>query len=483
MGRHDLILILLLAALPAFGQTALKVDNSTFALKGVSEAQFKTGNHLTIGVDVQAFSTKSNTVFADISGNDGTGTRGNSSLPFLTLSGAKGAASSGDTIFAGPGTYTSGVNIAKNGVNWDIRGNLTYTGSAGFGFFDDSATGANGTVISDIRALDLTNNSTYSGTAIGGIVYAVNSGSTIRLTARDITFPDVNTSGAAIVNSGGNVDITARTINAAAGLGWYNGDMKVRASLINGTNAGFAAIGASVNVITPTGKMWVTADQITGLGQGIIANEIDTTPTSQEWIDCKELNCANDPIYISGTKFYGRFEKITLSALATSTGSGYPAAAIGVQGGKNWISVQKVQGYILQNLGGELHLLCSDWEDANGGTDYSIRVTADIAAGSTFIEGGTFKAVTANGALLSGGTLRLHNVTLDTSAVAAANPITVTGGTLILDHCTLVSHSGQACIYATSGQTVICIDSSANTAVDSHITVHGSGLTIDSNVQ
>jgi hypothetical protein len=53
-----------------------------------------------------------------VNGSDTTGTRGRSDLPFITLTAAKTAASSGDTIVVLPGTYTPSATLLKNGVNW-----------------------------------------------------------------------------------------------------------------------------------------------------------------------------------------------------------------------------------------------------------------------------------------------------------------------------------------------------------------------------
>lgn len=65
-----------------------------------------------------AFPAYNKIVLVDPSGNDGTGTRGQIDKPFLTLSAASTAALSGDLIIVNPGSYTSAVNVAKDGVNF-----------------------------------------------------------------------------------------------------------------------------------------------------------------------------------------------------------------------------------------------------------------------------------------------------------------------------------------------------------------------------
>lgn len=65
-----------------------------------------------------------NTLFVDaVNGNDSTGTRGDASKPFLTMSAALSASSAGDVIEVGPGTYAETTNIWKDGVSWYFRDN------------------------------------------------------------------------------------------------------------------------------------------------------------------------------------------------------------------------------------------------------------------------------------------------------------------------------------------------------------------------
>ncbi|MFG0317266.1 MAG: hypothetical protein ACF8XB_08340, partial [Planctomycetota bacterium JB042] len=67
--------------------------------------------------------------------------------PWKTLSGAKAAASTGDTIVVHPGTYDE-KNLLKDGVDWHftVGAIVEYTGRADGGLFDDSTTGENDVV-------------------------------------------------------------------------------------------------------------------------------------------------------------------------------------------------------------------------------------------------------------------------------------------------------------------------------------------------
>lgn len=72
-------------------------------------------------------------VYVDAAGNDTSGERGNPLKPFLTLSAALAASSSGDTIFVGPGTFSGAFTWLDNralqgsGVGATVLGNMTYT--------------------------------------------------------------------------------------------------------------------------------------------------------------------------------------------------------------------------------------------------------------------------------------------------------------------------------------------------------------------
>lgn len=88
------------------------------------------GDGVTAGGTRIGFPLRGLQVFVDsVNGSDATGTRGNATLPFLTLLAAQTAASSGDTIIVGPGTYT-GKNLGKSGVAWFFLPNAVYNATA-----------------------------------------------------------------------------------------------------------------------------------------------------------------------------------------------------------------------------------------------------------------------------------------------------------------------------------------------------------------
>jgi len=82
-----------------------------------------------------------------LNGVDKLAMRGRLTIPFKTLTGAKDAASSGDTIMVLPGTYDE-KNLLKDGVNWHFfRGaNVVYSGNEAGGIFDTSEDGSDAAV-------------------------------------------------------------------------------------------------------------------------------------------------------------------------------------------------------------------------------------------------------------------------------------------------------------------------------------------------
>lgn len=80
-----------------------------------------------------------------VNGNNDLAVRGRMTVPFKTLTKAKEAAVSGDTIMVLPGTYNE-KNLLKNGVNWHFLpgAKVIYSGTAAGGIFDTSGDG-NGT--------------------------------------------------------------------------------------------------------------------------------------------------------------------------------------------------------------------------------------------------------------------------------------------------------------------------------------------------
>jgi hypothetical protein len=101
------------------------------------------------GASSGGITTAGNAVFVSKVGADGTGDRGDFGKQFLTLSAAKAAATSGDTVFVFPGAY-SDTDLLKDGVNWHFYSGASVTNSSGAtAIFDDSGGAVTSTITGD----------------------------------------------------------------------------------------------------------------------------------------------------------------------------------------------------------------------------------------------------------------------------------------------------------------------------------------------
>lgn len=123
-------------------------------------------------------------------GSNTTGTRGRSDKPYLTITAAKAAAQSGDTIYVRPGTYNE-KNLLKNGVNiWGPEADVTYTSASQGGIIDDSATyGANSACTAHIRLRDInysTSHTSQAGSYSTTPIRITNASSDVEIVCRNL---------------------------------------------------------------------------------------------------------------------------------------------------------------------------------------------------------------------------------------------------------------------------------------------------------
>ena len=209
-----------------------------------------------LALEVSQLVKTGNMLWVDaVNGNDGTAQRGRMQLPFLTLTAAKAAAQSGDTIVVLPGTYNE-KNLAKNGVNWHFFNGavISYSGSAVSGIFDTGyAGGACTFMVSGNGVFKVTSEpspvpvikSTYGGDnikiecdRIEGLGPALDSGGTVLIRCNEmkstsaacvVVFTTANVTlyvhkisssgGHGIETSGGTLEVIARYISSSAGKG------------------------------------------------------------------------------------------------------------------------------------------------------------------------------------------------------------------------------------------------------------------------
>jgi hypothetical protein len=157
-----------------------------------------------------------NLVWVDqINGNDSLAVRGRMSIPFRTLTAAKNAAQSGDTIMVMPGTYNEN-GLVKNGVNWHFLNGakVIYTGAAGGAIF-----GPVGAAVS----FAVTGQGEFGNEATGGdslVLYSSYSADSIVFEARKAYSNNSNAlqlSGAVVVRSGELKSVNATTVYLNSG--------------------------------------------------------------------------------------------------------------------------------------------------------------------------------------------------------------------------------------------------------------------------
>lgn len=424
----------------------------------------------------------SNTLWVDaINGNDSIGLRQRQDKPFLTLNAAKTAASSGDTIIVYPGTFNEN-NLLKNGVNWHFMPGavVTYTNATVSdvpGIFDDSSLGANGPVVCTIAGEGRFSYTPLQGNSLGlaGVLAISNAGSSVRMRA---AYMMVGTQATSCVNHhGGTINLTVDVIenpnNAGYNIWWFDGDCYIKAKRIRSARNGCIASGSTT---VPTGKLWVEADTIVGTGNARAILTNDTNSSATVWVIAKEITTATggSSIDISNNgKLY-----ITAQKLANTHASGSLIGTLTTPfTGNCWLNIDKLSvtgtGSFIDgtNLNGNIWLRATSFESLG-----IVTTGINFAAGTLVIYGGDTITAT-NGLTISGGTVSLHGLAIDSSASASSNPIIKSGGTLKLDSVSLNSNGSRDVITATSAQTVNRIGNIyGNNAINGNITLTGTAL-------
>ena len=167
----------------------------------------------------------SNTLFVDPNGNDGTGTKGNSSLPFLTLEAARDAASSGDLIYVNAGSYTvtttDATGLWVDGVNWHFEAGATVTKTSsgymfdinsatvpfvlsGFGTFRSTSAPFSNTIRVRLSTAYISFNEIENLNGAAGLtIYELNNTRSVTVNGRKMT----NASGNCVILDGGNANV------------------------------------------------------------------------------------------------------------------------------------------------------------------------------------------------------------------------------------------------------------------------------------
>lgn len=413
-----------------------------------------------------------------INGVDSTGTRGVASLPFLTLNAAKIAASSGDIIYVGPGSYTPTSSLAKNGVNWSFSLGCAIN-ATDFFIFDTTSGSFTFSVFG--RADFFTNQVIGS----AGTLAANNSGSNIHLEARSITNTtksgNSDTGSSCIQCSNGTIRIYADLIQQIGDdycVWWNQGNAYIHSQTITSNSTIYATVTSTYGGSFISGNFYVDADEIFATGNNgvcVLGGSSGGPQAMAFWIDSKLIQSTNGSagtINIQSGKIYIRSEKVMGN-------TGCPFVINGQSDVLFYLTTQKIEADLPASaVTGSSFIKVGQW------VSHASPSTAALT-----ISGGTHNIqiqelnTTIHGVSVSGGTLQLL-ARIDLSPTPSMNPVLKSGGNLILDHCTLISNGSTKCISSSSLQSIISLGSWANNDIDSNTTIlTAGGLTVDSNVQ
>lgn len=429
------------------------------------------------------------TVWVDnVNGSDAVtdgGVRGYRSRPFLTLTAAQTAASSGDLIHVLPGSYTLTTALGKNGVNWHLEAGVTITATstalASMSVFSDGGTAMTFVVSGEGNLVGVGTNDAATSAACVRVSHA---SSVISVWCNSITqstanSPETGTSAGCVYQTAGSVYVDAKTISISSvdtyGVWWINGRMVVHASLIEATGALSAAVGSEVTATT-TGDMYVEADEIRGIYTVVYANS--SYAEAKVWVQAKLITVtgALSAVTLAGGKLYVDAQKI---AGMTATGAD-AKGVIEVTSGDLWIDCHKITGTFDSGIyltGGTARIDTMQIEDL-GTMTRAVRVTG----GTLELHNAQCVMTTGDGVLHAGGTSRIMGCRFNTSAQAGKVPVRVSGSGLILDRCTLVPNAAADSVTAATAQTITNYGSVAKTAKNVNVTVNVEALLVDTNV-
>ncbi len=436
-----------------------------------------------------------NSLFVDVDGSNTTGTRERFDKPFLDVSNAVAAASSGDTVFVRPGTYAITSNLAKNGVSIDLAAGANLVQSSGSNhMFSDGGISV---------AFNLTGEGSVTYTGTGKVFLISHASSIFRVKLRGhLTYTNTGagaTDNALIYHTAGEwwgdfdeLECTGTGVNAETGIYWENGPHHTtcRKLKTNGYSIWSNATGTILGDLT--GNLWFNAQELQGSGTTLPAITMQGNPFARVWVNVEQVEC-----------------------LINNDGQAGSGDAIGLESGFLYVTANKVLGSIfvfgsaahlyvtaqkmaiknnncaINLLDGESFIDIDHFDDANMQTiattpDRSAII--DVSGGSHIVRlGECIKAVNyGNGVALSGGALNLRASHISTAVSAATyNPATVSAAGLTLSEGTrLIANGSRDSVESTGGAlTVKAYGVFAKQAPDSNITINPvGGMTVDSSV-
>jgi hypothetical protein len=379
------------------------------------------------------------------------------------LEAARDAAVSGDLIIVGPGAYSITSSLAKNGVNWYFQPGAVVTradNDSGVGVWDDGGAA----MVFKVAGEGVFNRTRATGSELEALcILCSHANSVMEIEASAIT---VTLTGAesgncyAVYQTAGDLrirahNITANGANSGYGAWWSNGRLHLHAGVITGeNNAGLDYAYYSWVEAAPTGDAYLVADEINGRVVSAGSNADAAT-----WVECKILRgSTTDAATMGINKLYLHAQKVFGLVRSVGAGQGY-LVADKVSATRNGAASTPSLFYST-DAGASVRIQVLHW-DQGAFTGETIKVTN----GTIDIRGGDLVAGTAKGVEITGGTLRISGMRINTSGSATQNPLTKSGGTLKVYHSILVAEATRAPAAATTAQTISFMGCFSNTAL------------------
>lgn len=329
--------------------------------------------------------------------------------PFATVSAARTASASGDTIVVQPGSYTD-KDIARTGRSYILMEGVTITNTDDtVGIIDDSAAGANGAITCSISGRGiLTQNSNNMAT-----VNITNASSNVSVLAKSITEATAGGAGShstAVWLGDGTLRVTADSIigtgSNSHGVWWNDGLLFVETDLISAVSVGL--YGTPVSTVS---DCFVRAGHITATSSGTFAIQLAGAGIgSRMWVEALLIDNLNtssgSAISLNGAdKLYVKAQKIEAKAAADVVAIGSGAALL-------WLMADKVtsnggNNFNNNGISSLAYLKVSQWECLANNTQ-ALR----LRRGTNYIIGGSLDraATTGDGILSNGGTNYISGV-------------------------------------------------------------------------
>lgn len=394
------------------------------------------------------------------------------------LAAAKAVAVSGQTIYVGAGSYAVTASLAKNGVHWVFAPGavVTLNEDEGVqGIWDDGGAA----MVYNVTGAGKFVRTSANGDATPTLVKVSHASSVVYLEGLDLQ-TNGSTGGVGITQSAGALMVRCRDVLTAgefgSGIEWTNGKLDVNGRRLYA--ADYRAHWSGCNSV-PTGDADIRFSEIEA-GIDAVSDE-STNATAATWVRANRIKTTSGSavwqggasrLYVEAQKYFGDFY---LSAAGLLYVRGDKVTAVYNGNGGAGAALMIVNGSGVADIG------INHWDpNSKTGVMFAFSGTA-----VTYLIGGRFAAgASMNGIALSGGTLELKGMRVDTTGNNASNPVTITsGGALRLTSGTRLLSQGARKSIANGDAGTYTVDGYggyANNAADTGVTANG--LTVSANV-